>query len=279
VTTLSVPSARFRPLILALCWIAGQTIADTLSIIELRHRSAAEIQPLIQPLLRADEALSGTGYRLFLRTTDARRREIEQLVAKLDVALRQFTITVQTGVRRSEHRARDSVSGEVGVGRARVVIPDDEGGAEPGLRYRGERRTSIVDATSTQVVRVQEGQHAFIRVGQSVPSVERVLVPTGRHAAVLARGARSEDFTSGFDVLPRAHGETVELEITPRLSNTRDAEGTYRIQELRTTVTAHLGEWIDIGLVLGETSDANRAILQSAQTQGSERSTIALKVE
>jgi len=48
---------------------------------------------------------------------------------------------------------------------------------------------------------------------------------------------------------------------------------------LRTTVTARLGEWVDLGLLLGETSDVNRAILQSARAQGSERSTIALKVE
>lgn len=272
-------SARWRLSILALGWIAGQAIADTLHTIELRHRSAAEIQPLILPLLRADEALSGTGYQLFLRATDARHREIERLVARLDVAPRQLTITVQTGLRRSEQRARDSVSGHIGAeGGVRAIIPDG-GGAEPGLRYRGERRASIVDATSTQVLRVREGQHAFIRVGQSVPSTERVLAPTGRRGTVLARGDRSEDFTTGFDVAARAHGDLVELEITPRLANPRDAEGTYRFQELRTTVTAHLGEWIDIGRVLGETSDGNRAILQGARTRSGQQDTIALKVE
>jgi hypothetical protein len=277
---MSVASARWRLLILTLCWVAGQAVADTLHVIALRHRPAAEIQPLIQPLLRADEAVSGTGYQLFLRATDARGREIEQLVTKLDVAPRQFTITVQTGLRRSERRARDSVSGEIGVGGGgRVAIPDESGGAETGLRYRGERNTSIVDATSSQVVRVQEGQHAFIRVEQSVPSGGRVVVLTGRYAVVGARGIGPQDFTSGFDVAPRAHGNTVELEITPRLTNPRSADGTYRFQELRTTVMAHLGEWIDIGLVLGETSEVSRAILQSAQTQGGQRSTIALKVE
>lgn len=265
--------------------VASQTFADTLHIIALRHRPAAEMQPLIQPLLRSDEGISGTGYQLILRATDARRREIEQLVVQLDVARRQLTVTVRQGVARNERQARDAVSGEINVGdSARVVIPGNRGtsGAavnSNGLRYRIERQTSTTDATHSQVVRVQDGSRAFIRIGQSVPSVERVLVLTGRRADVVAAGIRFEEFTTGFDVLPRVHGDTVELEITPRLTSPRSADGTFHFQELRTTVTARLGEWVDLGLLLGETSDVNRAILQSARAQGSERSTIALKVE
>lgn len=272
------PSRR-HGLALVLYLIASYALADTLHVIALRHRPAAEIQPLIQPLLRADEGISGSGYQLFLRATDTRRREIEGFVAKLDVAARQLTVTVRHGIVRSEQRARDAVSGTIDIGdRTRVIVPGDNG-THRGLRYRGERSTSTTDSAFSQVVRVQDGQRAFIRVGQSAPSVERVLILTGRRAAVVAQGVRFEEFTTGFDVLPRVHGDTVQLEITPRLTSPRSAEGTYRFQELRTTVTARLGEWIDLGLLLGETSDVNRAILQSARSQANERATIALKVE
>jgi len=266
-----------RRLALVVCLIASQAVADTLHVIPLRHRPVAEIQSLIQPLLHADEGIGGSGYQLILRATETRRREIEQLIAKLDVAARQLTVTVRHGVVREERRARDAVSGDVG-GRARVIIPGDNG-AGPGLRYRGERSTSTGNSAFSQVVRVQDGQRAFIRVGQSVPAVERVLILTGRRAAVVAQGVRFEEFTTGFDVLPRVHGDTVELEITPRLTSPRSADGTFRFQELRTTVTIRLGEWIDLGVLLGETSDVNRAILNSARSQANERATVALKVE
>jgi hypothetical protein len=268
-----------RGLALVGCLIASQVVADTLHVIALRHRPVSEIQPLIQPLLRADEGIGGSGYQLILRATDTRKREIEQLVAKLDVAARQLTVTVRHGAVHDEQRARDAVSGRVDIGnRARVIIPGDNG-ADPGLIYRGERSTSSSDSTSSQVVRVQDGQRAFIRVGQSAPSVERVLTLTGRRTAVVAQGIRFEEFTTGFDVLPHVRGDTVQLEITPHLTSPRSADGTYRFQELRTTVTARLGEWIDLGLLLGESSDVSRAILNSARSQTNERATISMKVE
>ena len=98
-----------KSLALLACLIASQAIADTLHVIGLRHRPVAEIQPLIQPLLRPGEAVGGSGYQLILRATDSRRREIEQLVAKLDVAARQLIVTVHHGSLHDDQRARDAV--------------------------------------------------------------------------------------------------------------------------------------------------------------------------
>src|SRR5436190_20548413 len=69
--------------------------ADTLQVIELHHRSAAEVEPILRPLLKPDEALSATGYQLILRVNETRRAEIERLVATLDVAPRQLLLTVR----------------------------------------------------------------------------------------------------------------------------------------------------------------------------------------
>lgn len=272
--------------LLIACFAAIGVLADTLHVIELRHRPAAEIQPLIHPLLRADEGISGSGYQLYLRATAARHAEIARLVAALDVAARQLTVTLRHAVVREERRARDAVSGEAGVGgRGRVVVPDADASRSDGargggsVRYRFERRSSNADESHTQVLRVQDGSRAFIRIGDSVPVVERVLGLTGRRAAVLAAGIRFEEFTTGFDLLPRVHGDIVQLELTPRLSARRRADGTFQFQELRTTVTARLGEWVDLGTFVGQSSEVNRAILQSARTHAGERTTIMLKVE
>lgn len=277
---------RISALLIALCIATGYAVADTLHVIALRHRPAAELQPLIQPFLRGDEAIAGTGYQLILRASEARREEIERIIARLDVAPRELTVTLRQGIVRDERQARDSATAEVGVGGSgRVVI---RRGASIGtatgkrdqdtLRYRGERRSSSTNEMHTQVLRVQDGHHAFIRMGRSVPTVERVLVLTGRRAAVVAQGIPVEDFTTGFDLLPHVHGDTVRLEITPRLASAQ-TDGNFRFQELQTTITARLGQWIDLGALIGQSSAVNRAILQSDRVQGGERVVFQLKVD
>src|SRR5581483_4983582 len=140
-----------RRLFTALLFLAAAAVnADTLHIIETRHRPASEIEQVLRPLLRPDEALSASGYRLILRASDARREEMERLVAALDVAPRQLTITVRQGIGFDDKRQRDAVSGEVGVGsRGRVIAGEErEGSARarlaalphraPQLRLRGD---------------------------------------------------------------------------------------------------------------------------------------------
>jgi hypothetical protein len=112
-----------------------------------------------------------------------------------------------------------------------------------------------------------------------VPVVEQIIVLTGRGAVLTSQGLTARDLTTGFDVLPRVRGDLVLLEITPRLAGPNLSDGTLRFQELQTTVTARLGEWIDLGRVIGQTSDVHRAILQNGSTQSSERASVALKVE
>lgn len=262
--------------------------ADELHVIELRHRPAAELRPLIQPLLRTHEGISGSGYRLYLRASTARRNEVERLIASLDVAAPQLTVTVRQALARDRREARDAVSGDVEIGgRGRVIVPDDAAGGSAiggargrsGLRYRFERRSTTGETAHTQVLRVRDGERAFIRIGRSAAAVERVLVLTGRRAAVRATGMRVEDFTTGFDVLPRVRGATVQLEIVPRLVMAGGDSGTFSFQELHTTVTARRGEWIDLGLLAARSSEVNAVILQSARAHSAERTTILLKVE
>ncbi len=263
--------------------VVGIVPADTLHVIELRHRPAAEIEPVVRPLLRADEGLSATGYQLILRASESRRVEIERIVRTLDVAPRQLTVTVRQTVARDEQRRRDAVSGEIGIGsRGNVIVGDKPPSSTDGqdsVRYRGQRQTSTASEAQLQTLRVQDGKSAFIRIGQSQPAIERIVVLTGRGPVLAERGVQLRDFTTGFDVLPRVRGDTVELEITPRLAGPKAAEGVFRFQELRTTVSVHLGEWIDLGALVTQSSDVHRAILESAATQTGERADIALKVE
>ncbi|MCR4333066.1 MAG: hypothetical protein NUV34_10280 [Sulfuricaulis sp.] len=269
----------------ALLALAGVSAEET-RIIQLKHRPAGEIIPLIRPLLGPEDALSGMDYRLIVRTSDRNLKEIERLLAQLDVAQRQLRITVEQRVMDNRDTATHSVEGEVRIGdKARIKLPEkspDNRGLivqKDNLRLRTDQRTTAGRNETTQTVMALDGQRASIHIGQSVPHVKKILA-LGRGQVLIAQGIEFQDVTTGFNVLPRVHGNRVQLEITPRLSTLRDpATGLADFQELATTVEARLGEWIDLGTILGHRNEIDRAILESAATESGEHRTIRLKIE
>lgn len=310
---------RGRPIVAALLValtimlpLAGASAEET-RIIQLKHRPAGEIIPLIRPLLGPDDALSGTDYRLIVRTSDRNLKDIERLLAQLDVAQRQLRITVEQRVTDDRDTTTHSVEGEVRIGdKARVKLPEkhpDNRGLviqKDDLRLRSDQRTMTGRNEATQTVMVLDGQRASIRIGQSVPHVEEILA-LSRGQVLIAQDIELQDVTTGFDVLPRVRGDRVLMEITPRLSTLRDpASGRadfdaghsrsapcgraarvqirsgqicQDFQELTTTVEVKLGEWNDLGAILGHRNEIDRAILESATTESGERRAIRLKIE
>jgi type II secretory pathway component GspD/PulD (secretin) len=260
--------------------------AEEMRVIQLKHRPAGEIIPLIRPLLGPEDALSGTDYRLIVRTSDRNLKDIERLLAQLDVAQRQLRITVEQRVADDRDTTTHSVEGEVKIGdKARIKLPEnsfDNRGLvvqKDNLRFRTGQRTTTGRNEATQTVMTLDGQRASIRIGQSVPHVKQILA-LGRRQILIAQGIELQDVTTGFDILPRVHGDRVRMEITPRLSTLRDsATGLADFQELSTTVEVRLGEWIDLGTILGHRNEIDRAILESAATESGERRTIRLKIE
>ena len=265
--------------------------AEEIHVITLKHRSAQEIIPVIRPLLGPNDAVSGTDYRLLVRTAEKNLREIERVLAQLDVARRNLTLTVRQGDDASRRETSQELSGEANIGHdARVRLPqrtppDDRGivieqqGADGRLRYQAREQRATASDARTQVLRVQDGQRAFIHVGQSVPHVQRIVSLAGRQVT-LAQGVEYQNVVTGFEVAPRTQGERVQLEITPRLSALADpATGLANFQALRTTVNVRLGEWIDLGGIQGVGEDVRRAVAESAAASGNERRSVWIKVE
>lgn len=271
------------------CAGAGAVSAadNEIRVLPLKHRTAPEVIPLLRPLLAPGDALTGTDYRLIVRTSDKNLKEIERVLAQIDAARRTLRITVRQTLADEHATERHELSGTARVGKARVTVPEnpaagDEGltaGSEAdGLRYRTRRTETAARGDNTHSVAVLDGQRAFVRLGQAVPYVRVTPGASGRGAP--ATVVEERNVTAGVDVLPRVRGERVMLEITPRLSRLEDLKtGTMSVQELTTTVTARLGEWIDLGEILGADNQAGRAILESAGSESGERRMILLKVE
>lgn len=271
--------------------LATAVLADyPLKIIPLKHRSAEELIPVIRPMLGSGENVGGMQYQLFVRASDKGLREIELLLAELDRARKNLRITLQQDVARSSGATAQGISGEVRAGDARVVVPSrrEAGGRgglvignteEDGLRYKITRSTGSSQDNNSQFINVLEGSPAFIRVGQSLPYVQRFLVFAGNRVTY-GQNTQFLNVTTGFDVLPRLNGDRVELEIAPRLSfvGNRGIQDV-RFQELGTTVSAKLGEWVDLGGMTSGRDEISRAIFETASTQSGERRTVRLKVE
>ena len=268
---------------------AASAADDEIRVLPLKHRTAEEVIPLLRPLLAPGDALTGTDYRLIVRTSDKNLKEIERVLAQIDAARRTLRITVRQTLADEHATERHELSGTARAGKARVTVPEnpaagDEGltvtagGESGGLRYRTRRTETAARGDNTHTIAVLDGQRAFVRLGQAVPYVRVTPGASGRGAP--ATVVEERNVTAGVDVLPRVRGERVMLEITPRLSRLEDLKtGTMSVQELTTTVTARLGEWMDLGEILGADNLAGRAILESVGSESGERRMILLKVE
>lgn len=285
---MSISHSGRRALPVALLWLLAASVgAEELHVIPLKHRTAAEIMPLIRPLLGPSDALSGTDYRLIVRTSDKNLREIERVLAQLDVAQRDLILTVKHVLARDAAATLAQLSGEKQIGNhGRLVVapdaPHDGRGAtveHDGLRLSAHRDTVTHADERTQVVRVLDGKPAYIRVGQSVPHIQKILSHR-KDQATIAPGVEYQNVTSGFQVLPRVRGEQVLLEITPRLASLQDpATGLANFQELATTVTLKLGDWIDLGAILSTHDTVSNAIPESGADSAADRWTILVRVE
>ncbi len=263
---------------------------DEMHVIQLKHRSANEILPIIRPLLRPSDAASGTDFRLILRTSDKNLKDIERVLAQIDVARQQLRIIVKQAIAEDKDNTSHELSGEVRAGKnTRITLPanttaDDRGlvvrrREGDGLQYRTTRTTVATQDDRTQSILTMDGQRAYIRVGQSIPHIRKILALT-HNQIILTQGIELQDVVTGFDVLPRVRGGHVLLEITPRLSTLQNPNtGLTSFHELTTTVNAKLGEWIDLGSILGTNDEVHRAILESSATLIGEHRTILLKVE
>ena len=77
-----------------------------LKIFKLKSRMAADIIPVIEPLLQGQGAVTGMRDQLIVRTTPQNLQMVEQLLAQLDTPLRNLRITVRQGMSGTRDRTR-----------------------------------------------------------------------------------------------------------------------------------------------------------------------------
>lgn len=262
---------------------AGVSYAYELEVIELKHRRAEELLPVIQPLLDKDEMVSGMNYQLILRASPRSAGQIRRLLDSLDTLPRQLKITVMQNVDSATVARLTEISGSVSLGKnARISAGGNAGGAgmgQGGVSARIISTRTLDDDKKTQHLQVLDGNRAWVSGGQSVPVQQLIL--QGRQ---VIETVRQVEVASGFYVLPRVTGDRVTLEIITQNDSLppglhAEAYSGKRIQNTSSTVSALLGEWINLG-GLGQQGDLNSATLTTRSTSRlNEQRNVLIRVE
>lgn len=274
---------------LALLLFAAPAGAE-LEVIELKHRSAEEVLPIVRPLLDEGDVASGMNYQLILRTSPGHLAEIRKLLESIDIAPRRLKITVMQDVDSDTVARLTEVSGSIGLGReARVSVPGsrdnsglsvEAGRGKDSLRARVSSASSLEDDRKTQQLQVLEGNRALVRSGLSLPVPLRQIIrrPWGTE---VVETTEYRQVDSGFYVLPRISGDRVTLEISAQ--NDALAPGgiypTTRTQQTSSTVSGRLGEWLVIGEINRQEDDDDASISTRSASRSQEQRNVLIKVE
>jgi type II secretory pathway component GspD/PulD (secretin) len=264
-------------------WLGGFTVllaagaaAQDMQIIELKHRMADEILPIVQPLVEQGGAVTGTDNLLIVRTSARNFAQIQQAVASLDRAARQLLISVRQGNSGTDDSAGVRGSATIGSGDVQVGV-NRPPGAQNSVQVQGGARTVQTGQGNVSSVRTLEGSEAYIAIGQSRP-ITTTSVSPGWYGPQVTQSTQYRDASSGFYATARVSGERVTLEISPQQQAFR-SRGSVDTQGLTTTVAGRLGEWMPLGAVRNQSSGATSGVLVwGAQSSDSEYS-VAVKVE
>ncbi len=268
--SLKLELARFFRSVMLLVFLAAMGMAwgqQSLEILELKHRTAAEVLPALQPLLEPGASLSGMNDQLFLRASARNRADIKQALAVLDVPQRRLLIRVSTdrSTVEQDRAARLALAARI-PGESRV-----------GARIYDSR--SAGSASGTQMVQTVDGGRAFIQVGTSVaiPMRHVVLTPGG---AVVSEGVEYRDIAQGFYVEPRVSGNRVTLDISQQMDTPGNrGPGSAHVQRLGTTVSGRLGEWMQLGGSGQSALERGRGIVSLSTDESRSERSIWLLVE
>lgn len=279
------------------CWmwlallLSPVAAAGELEIINLRHRSAEEVLPVIRPLLEKDDVASGMNYQLILRTSPQNLEQVRKLLESIDVAPRRLKITVLQNADSETVARLTGVSGNIGLSReARVAVPDSGGGSglnvelgqgQDRLKARVSSARALEDERNTQQLQVLEGNRALVRGGQSVPVPQRQVIQ-GPWGTRVIDSVQYQEIGSGFYVLPRVNGDLVTLEISTQNDALVPDGGDYpvmRVQQASSTLSGRLGEWMEVG-GLGQQKDNDNSTLSTRGTSRiREQRNVLIKVE
>lgn len=275
--------------LLGLMLLVSTVQADSITTINLSNRQAEEIIPIVKPMLGDEDAITGQGYKIFLRSSAQTLAQVRQMIDTLDIAAKTLQISVFQGSTRDLGTLGISGGIQVESGDASVDIGtsrnnnNNNGGS---ITYSTSKGSGSINSTTTRArlqdnpihqVRVTEGTEAYIETGEQIPyfSGTHWIAPKTTAGAI-----EYKDVTTGFYVLPRTHGDKVTLQVSPFKNSPGSSRGgNIETQSASTTLTGRIGEWLLIGGVTEQLKRSQSGTGSYSSTQSRKNESIWIKAD
>ncbi len=266
--------------LLGLVLLASTVQADSITTIQLSNRPAEEIMPIVKPMLGADDAITGQGFKIFLRMSPETLAQVREMIDFLDIAAKILQISVFQGNTRGLSALGIGGNIQIESGDASVEIGTRTNqNAAGSVTYSTNNGSGNVNATSTHMrlednpihqIRVTEGTEGYIETGEQIPYFSGInwVVPD---AAI--GGIEYKNVTTGFYVLPRIHGDNVTLQVSPFKNSQSNARGgNIETQYANTSITGRIGVWLLVGGTTEQIkrSQSNTGSYSSTQSRNNE---------
>ncbi len=263
--------------------------ADSVSTIQLQNRPAEEVIPIVEPMLGANDAITGQGFKIFLRSSPETAARIRDVIDVLDTPAKMLQVSVFQGSERDLGELGIGADIRIESGDASVDIgngEDDEDRAGGNITYSTTKGSASIGGISTQKslrdnpihrVRVTEGNEAYIETGERIPYFYGAGW-FGRRG--FAGAVEYEDAMTGFYVLPRIRGDNVVLEVSPFKSSHNDTSGAnIDTQSANTTITGPIGKWLLIGGVTERVERSQSTTGTTIATRGRDNTSIWIRAD
>ncbi len=212
--------------VVAILFVCGLVIpphshaeAMTVEIINVYHRPAAEIAPVVEPTLVPGGSISAYESKLIVKTTSQNLLEVKKLVKSLDTPTQQLMIQVRQGA--------VSKAGQTElIGPLPIIHSSDSDKSE-----------------TLQNIKVLNGSRAMIHIGTLFPTISYYYTTNG----FVGQGTTYRENTTGFFVRPQMVGNKVRLQLSTTQKSPGRHLGMIGTEQIQSTVTAPLGQWVAIG--------------------------------
>jgi len=277
-----------RPLLLILLLLVylsptSSVLADAAMRMEtfnLRNRPASDLLPLVKPFLHPEGAITGQGYKLFVKSTGSNLEQISQIIADLDIALKRLRISISTDAgafheqeKLQLHAHSEAMRSSNSPGVQKIIINK---GSQHKITTRVYSTAERSRQPAAQHVQLLEGQWASISTGRAIPIADRRLNSDG----TVTETIRYRNVSSGFKVRAHINGDKVYLTLRPRHEElSRQGGGNIVVQNIETSLSVKLGQWTEIGGAQQLQKKSEKGILYSTRRKQETERRMFIKVE
>ena len=240
-------------------------------IIELKHRTAADLLGPVRELLDADEKVQAAGNILVLVADGESLLAVESLLGLLDRQLQPLVVRMKLSEQQQQ------------VGQQLSATVSYRGNSQLITTGSGSRRLGNSSQELEQTLSVVEGSGGWFEVGKEIPYKQQWSAFSGETSGYSEQIAY-KTVAAGFWVLPvQVIDQSVLVEIEPQINRLAGGEqqGPPKLSfsKLRSRLQIPLGEWYPIGGHLQQHDQVSQDIISWRTGGGEAQQTFYLRID